>query len=331
MSKNNLMILAATGLLGMLLYVVLGIVGQVPVPTGKTSVQQPSFAAGSHSPEQTARDSGTAGQDAMPKYEHFSGLLADKGLDAARAIEQYAQWRQQRGFLGADPLLGIRYDQAPARYYEDLDDAALETAAIGKEPGAIQELAARSVATDTVKTIEKYREAASLGSTYALLQIGWLMDTFATMDQGRATANGSYDGQLTRLKSFSANGNLKQEALSWTLAAIRDGGAAIARADVLGWVEATVANLDAEAVTAACAQSIDIMIRTGSSRRAQGRPPLSIEPPPVFLRPADLYDRLPCGNSVNPLEPLVSAEECVVASVLTVRAEPRQLWICKAL
>lgn len=318
MSKTNLMVLAATGLLGVLLYVVLGLVAEVPVPTGMSPLRKSAD-----------MDSGPSAdrEHPPPEYEHFSGLLAEKGLDADKAIEQYRNWRFVRGFLGVDVQLGIGYDDAPARYFETLVDDVLAAAASDEEIGALQELAARSIDTDLPGSIDLYRRAATQGSTHAMLQIAWVMDAFGEVAQARASQDRGNGDPLHFLQQYSASGDLKLEAIAWVLAAIRDGGASVARPDVLGWIEAS----DALLFDRACEQSIDIMIKVGLSRRAAGRDPVSLDPPPVFMRPADLYDRLPCKNSVVPIEPLVEAEECVVSPVVNARGSARQLWICDAL
>ncbi len=312
------MVLAATGLLGVLLYVVLGLVAEVPVPTGRSPLRESA---------DTGESSAAGHEPPSPEYQHFSGLLSEKGLDAANAIEQYRNWRHMRGFLGIDVRLGIGYDDAPARYFETLDDDVLADAVTTEDIGALQELAARNINTDPLVTVDLYRRAAIRGSTNAMLQIAWLMDAFGEVAQAKSLQDRGYGGQLQRLQQYSVSGDLKLEAMAWVLAAIRDGGASVARPDVLGWIEAS----DSLLLDRACEQSVDIMIKVGLSRRAVGRDPVSLQPPPVFMRPADLYDQLPCKDSGAPIEPLVDAEECVVFPVANSRGEARQLWICDAL
>jgi len=326
MSKTNLLILAATGLLGVLLYVVLDIVGQVPLAPGPAhGPKQAASGAAAVGPSHTTTGEGDSGESAS-----FARLLAGHGVDAAVTIRRYSAWLQQRGFLGTEAQLGIRYEQAPARYYESLDDAALKSRATAGSMGALQELATRALPADPIRAIKLYREAIALGSTFAMLRIASLMDMFSEMDHAGRGMRRDYAPQMKRLRLFSGDGDLKKASLAWVLAAIRDGGAAVARPDVRDWIKRTTRHLLPEAVDSACERSVDIIVQAGFSRRAKGHSPVSIEPPPVFLRPADLYDRLPCQDSAAPIKPLVSAGECAVDPVRNARGEPRQLWICKA-
>jgi len=262
-------------------------------------------------------------------YQRFRALLESRGVDSAAAIQRYRYWKADRGFLGSDPLLGLRFDEAPARYYETLDEGTLHTMADSGDTGATQELAGRSLLTDPFEALDWYRRAAASGSTYAMLQIASLLATLAAVDLAGSSGDEHYAARMKQLRRDALDGNLELESLAWTLAAIRDGGAAIAQPGVLHRIARIAEAIDAATMTRVCDRSVHVILEVGLSRRAQGMVPMLTQPPPVFLRPADLYDRLPCRDTPFPIEPLITAAECVVTSVDDGTDGSRQLWICE--
>ena len=149
MSKTNVYTLVATALLGVLLYVVLQFARKVPTQPVTTNIMTEPIGLS------------VGGRSDLP------AILEARGIDAQRAIAESIDWRQARGFLDSDRMFGVAGDEAPARLYEILEIATLESMSESGDLAATQALAARKLLEDPFASLALYTTAANQGSVFA--------------------------------------------------------------------------------------------------------------------------------------------------------------------
>ena len=317
MSRTNVQVLIATALLGVLLVLVLRL-------TGKLAEKLPEderLVAPVAGPANRSGDAGEPVPESITSYDEFLTVLDAMGLDGEQLLAETARWYQARGFLGAAPLLGIGSDTAPLVYYESLDDTTLSGLASTGDMAAAQVLASRNALRAPTEAIREYATAAALGSTYALLQLASLYETFATIDM---------DTLHTRIPDSTGEpASLSIRSLAYLLAALRDGGPALADEPLLAWIDRLEQALSTEQQSEACTLSAKLFLEFSSQRRRQGLPPVRTEPPPAFLTAASLDQRLPCANSPSPYRSTLDLTACTTRPVRTEHGRRALLVVCR--
>ena len=322
MSRTNVQVLIATALLGVLLIVVLRLSGRLAERLPADSQLVVPVAE----PVDDTKASG-AEKDApvsVASYAEFVAALDQMGLDGKQVLAGSARWYQARGFLGAAPLLGIGIDDAPLVYYESLDDTTLSGLMDTGDMAAAQALASRQALREPLKAIHTYEIAAGLGSTYALLQLASLYDTFSTID----TPELDNWSDLAE-DAGSRPDALKFRSLTYLLAALRDGGPPLASERLLEWVDRLGAALPVQRRAQACTSSEKLFVQFSSQRRRHGLPPVRSEPPPAFLTIPELPQRLGCEQTAGPYRSTLDLTDCRTRPARTERDQPAMLVVCR--
>lgn len=310
MSKTNLYTLIATALLGVLLYVVLQFARKVPTtpPTAETI----------HAPEHPR----------LANHPDLHEFLAARGLDGHKLLVESAHWRQARGFLGGDRLLGVTEDSAPSRAYQSIDTLVLNSMSDNGDLAATQTLAARTLPNDPFAALDLYMTAAEQGSIYAMLQIGSLRETLGDRALDRFKSDPDYLRKVGELRGDDSNQTLQMEAFAYIAAAVRDAGATIVDDDLLGWLRRMEREIPSAQRAAACELSERIFLKFGAARRGRGLAPLTTTPPPVFIAIRNLDEKIPCRTTSHPIYSLIDLSRCSVRPVETDRGDA-DLYICQ--
>lgn len=315
MSKTHVYTLIATALLGILLFLVVRIAGDMEARI-------------------------TADAEPIPVFIHETGLPRIKGpaelnpfieshdIDADIAIAASAEWRSAHGFLDRYELFGITEQAAPARAYDDLDDDELAARSAQGDLGATQALAARIATTDPVAAMSLYETAAAQGSAFAMVRIGSLRDTIADMMREDIRDDTGFRARLGELDAGEPTRTMHMAAFAYVAAAIRDGGIAFVDHDLLAWTARMAESFSPEREAAACAYSAQLFVKLSVARRGQGLAPITTEAPPVFAAVPDLFQKLPCRTTPNPIIQLLDLGECSIEAVEITRGETTDLYIC---
>ncbi len=317
MSRTNVQVLIATALLGVLLVVVLRLSGRLAeqLPDGTEPVAPIT--------ERTDTEyQQSASVVSITNHDEFVTALNTMGLDGKLVLSDTARWYQARGFLGAAPLLGIGSDDAPMVYYQSLDDATLTGLADAGDLAAAQVLASRKALQEPLASIDGYETAAGLGSTYALLQLASLYETFEAVGQA------GFDERLDLKPARLQPGMLKMRALALVLAALRDGGPPLANERLLAWIDRLAGALPEDQRAQACVLSEKLFLEFSSQRRRHGLPPVRSDPPPAFLTVPGLAQRLPCEQSSSPYRSMLNLNDCETESVWVEHGQPGKLVVC---
>lgn len=354
MSPLNLRILAATALLGIVLYAVLQLIADLPEdprdavrfpapslpepyapePASPEPAQPAALAPGlpvdasPALPADTSAPPLTAAPDlAADAAGRLRASLAAAGVDADAALAGYREWLAARGFLGPHSFAGVDADSAPRAYYRSLDDATLAALAASNELGALQEQAARAALGDPFRALALYSEAATLGSPYALFEIGAILESVGGIDPADFAGDAGFAKQLDTLRGSRGDASPDEDALAFALAAVREGGAAVTGAETLDWIGRLAATVAPARMDQVCRRSMGIMLEYAGRRRSAGLPPLSTAPPPVFVAVPGLAERLPCNDTLAPVVPIVETAACVTQPLEDAGA-PLALWVC---
>lgn len=318
----------------MLLYVVLQLIPALPpIPPDDAPADSAEAPPASRAPGGTPPAIGDAEPPPrdLPRiasYEDLVGFLEELGFDAGGLIRQSREWYESRGFLGANTIYGVEFDDATERYYEAFDAASLRSLSQTGDIGAVQALAMRLRLTDPGDSLSVYRQAAALGSTSALVQIGGLLDSYGRLGATERASDPKFARLMEAIGRTGAVGDLRQQAFGYLLAAIRDGGPPIATPELLAWTGQFARELDERAVATACGVSVSILLDLAGARRAQGIAPINARPAAVFLTEPDLYQQLPCQDTVSPILPVTDLSSCAYQPVLDAGNRQRELWVC---
>ncbi len=323
MSRLNVQILVATALLGVLLVVVWQLFAELTAP----AEAPPDTAAGSNPPPPAAPLSSDIsdadGRLIIAGYADLVRLLDERGLAGVQLLGDSARWYQARGFLGADPLLGIDADAAPLVYYEALDDATLEGLRQARDMAATQVLASRRALDDPFAALELYREAAGLGSVAAYLQIASLYSTLASVPLDNLRGNPQL---LRRVSSIRPTAALS--AFGWLMAGLRDSGPAIAAPLLIDWAQRLFRQLPENQRGAACQLSERFLLQVAGLRRNNGLAPFPDSRPPVFLSVPALEESLPCTDTSFPYYSMLDTDDCRAEAAIDGSGHARLLYLC---
>ena len=333
-ARFNLYILAATAGLAVLLYVVLQLIPALPpVPPERAPADVIAPNPAPRAPDHPAASPSdpTTPTGKLPRISSYGDLaefLEARGLNAGGLLRQARDWYESRGFFGANPLYGVEFDDARERYYESLDGEALRTLDAAGEIGATQALAARFMVVEPGASLALYQQAAAMGSTYALLQTATMLDTFSRLEGLSPESGDRLPELLDQLQQSRPGVGLREQSFAHALAVIRDGGPAVASPEVLAWIEKLTEELGPDRLEPACALSSAVLVGVSGARRARGVAPVNLSPPAVFLAVPDLYARLPCAETNDPVIPVMDLSRCGYQAVVDERGRARELWVC---
>ncbi len=339
MSRTNLSILLATGLLGVLLWVVDSIVskytlmddgrGIAPVkgnqgtPQNKQDTKTLAVVETVAAPLKPAPPNSAIGGPRMQSAADLATFLNGLGLDANTTIRKSQAWFDQRGFLGPAELYGRKAESSPVRHYKDYDDATLLALAGPGDLGALQALAAKSMESDPAEAYNWYRQAASYGSVESMLNIGLLLNRW-TQHGENFEANPDYRDKVEALLESIADA--EKLGLTWIFTAARTGGLPVLRSlDIIGLLQNPAPGVGHEAIETACQQSAKLVLELAAERRARGQIIFTQEPPPVFLSAQNLNELLRCQEQVVPI---VDTSFCAAQPVTPRLDWPATLWVC---
>ena len=261
-------------------------------------------------------------------YDDLVEFLDERDYNGRAVVASAATWYQERGFLGPDPFLGVPLEAAPISYYESLDDATLEQMRIARDTGALQTIAARAAFVDPFEALRLYEQAMYFGSVQATLQYSSLLDTLRQMPQEDFAGDPQFSGPGRRLAGVTRGMGAESAPFVYAVTAYRDAGPALGRTELLQWLLATASQIESEDIKKVCRRADLNYIVVAEGRRAAGGPPLSIDPPAVFLSIPDIEDKLPCRTTDYPVYSILDTTNCDVESVIGPSGQPRDLHIC---
>jgi hypothetical protein len=335
-TKNNVSILVATALLGVLLYVILTIFGDIdvikPVKTlPQSPVETDADAVVSTDPETSAKPAESASQSDIPgiaTYDDLLRLLNDRGLEGEQLIATTAKWFQARGFLGPDALLGITDAAAPMSYYETLDELTLKGMSSAGDMGASQTLASHSRFIDPFEAMTLYETAGRQGSIKAMLQIASLYETFDDIELDQFESDQKFQQKIRRFRPQGSGSMTNRRDFGFAMAAVRDGGRPVANPEVVQWIQSMAASMPEAVLTSACKLSERLFINASETRRQAGFRPLSTIPPSVFLGDPELDQILPCQNTPYSFYQVLNLDNCTTEPVRDAAGRSQHLYIC---
>jgi len=331
-TRTNIYVLIACAFLGMLLYVVLGIVDQAQTPPALAPTAGPApaeieVAPGAH--ELTTPAEGTAAVPKLRTHADLLAILSAAEVNPNSVLPASRSWLQERGFLGSHELLGVGTAEAPVFFYQSLDGPTLEAMSQKGDLGALQALAAQNLLIDPFLATDLYSQAAAEGSDYAMLQIASLLETFSSISPADYDADSDYARKLARFRASRGERELQENALAFALAALRSSGAPVAQPDVLSWIQRLAANFAGEELNEACQLSARIFFEMSAIRRSRGKLRLSSQPPPVFFTAPDLAEQMPCGDTRAPVDPVLDIADCRIQRVEDARRRILNLHVCE--
>jgi hypothetical protein len=329
LSRTNVYTLIATALLGVLLYVINGFTKRVPTTTVEVADVAQLEAARTATPGYAQAGIPESGVPRINNPTDLIELLDDIGTDGQRAIADALVWRQQRGFLGPIAELGLSSAEAPRENYASLTDAALENSSIRGEIGATQARASRNVTTDPFYSMELYEQAAHQGSTFAMLRVASLRDTFSDTQLDKFQSDPDYLRKLSELRQ-SEGPELATEAFAWAFAAVRDGGLPIVDIELLKWLRQLMSNVPLNMDEVACRLSERVFLEVTAERRRRGVTPVTATPPAVFFSVPQMGDQLPCADTLYAWQSTQDLGRCEVLAVENAGGNRVDLYVCAA-
>jgi len=311
MSKTNVFTLIATALLGVLLYVILQLARDLRNAPGIEATQP------------------LAGTHGIFTYADLLEFLEREGIDAERSMADSRDWFQDRGFPGNHGLLGITGPNGSIDEYADLSDAALESSSAIGDMTATQTLAAHRMSIDPFAAMELYATAAGQGSTYAVLQIGSLRETFANMALDRYQADPGYLEKVGRLRGDDSSRTLQMEAFAYAMAAVRDGGPPVIDHDLLTWLQRMEETIPPPLRESACELSEQIFLEISGERRSGNLAPITRHPPAIFISIPNLAGQVPCRETDHPVLSLLDLSGCETYPIEVFQGSVMDLYSCE--
>ncbi len=335
-TKNNISILVATALLGVLLYIILAIFGDIDVIEPVDTLPQSPVEIGadtvvSADPETSVKPVESASHSDLPgiaTYDDLLRLLNDRGLKGEQLIATTAKWFQARGFLGPDALLGISDAAAPMSYYEALDELTLKGMSDAGDMGASQTLASGSRFIDPFEAMALYETAGGQGSIKAMLQIASLYETFDDIELDQFESDQKFQQKIRRFRPQGSGGMTNRRDFGFAMAAVRDGGRPVANPEIVQWIQNMAGAMPEDVLTNACKLSERLFINASEARRQAGFRPLSTIPPSVFLGDPELDQKLPCQNTPHSFYQVLNLDDCTTEPVRDAAGRSRHLYIC---
>lgn len=330
MSRSALFVAGALFAAGVLVWLLLAGRDRVPPSPAATVPEAPALppppVARAPAPASTAPANVPARTaPRITTRDEFVAALKSAGRDGEKLVAAYQDWRIARGYLDADPLTGTTAGNAPIQVYSAVDPATLRSLANSGELGAIQAYAAGSLPSDPFTAIDYYGRASRLGSAAAMGRIAGILADLGTLEAGDDGIDRAFASRLLNLRGGEPHRDLRQDAVAWTLAAIRLHGPITATPAGLALAEELARNPDEAVVNAICGRSLAILADLSASGAGQGGASL----PPAFLAEQDLYDRLPCRDTPAPVTPPRALERCSPSPAIGSGSRPVELWVCQ--
>ncbi len=330
MSRTNISVLIATALLGALLFVVRQFAVKpetLPLPaTVKTTqeAQQPTAVIVPQVENQVV-----SGPARLNSSTDLIALLEARGLDSRRLLADSADWYQQRAFNGPQALFEVTVDNSREEYFSRLDQQTLTSLSAAGDAGATLSLGLRRSLQDPFAALALYQRSASQGGSAALLQIAGQRETFSDINLNDFDSDAEFARRLRALGRNSPD-RLLADAFVYVSVAVRDAGEPIVDRKLLSWLNSLDSRLSDVQRRRVCEQSFRNYVSLGTQRRALGLPPVSFEPPPVFLSVPDLQSQLPCNDTNSPIVSTLDLSGCSNEAVIDPAGDESSLFICAA-
>ena len=311
MSRENISILLATGLLGVLLWVVISIARDwgrlpaAPLPLPAEIVEP---------------------DPALPRLMTRTDLrnwLTEEGYPADILIEGYRDWLTERGYPEYPVLLDSASSDTIAAAYADMDDADLVLLAGQGDSIAALLLGETTLETDPVAALDWFDQASVNGSVFGMIRTADLLATLSSLESAEFVSASSWQEALEQRNAGGPP--LGERALAWALAAVIVGGYAVLDPSHAERINSLTAELDKAAVARACALAQDYVLTTATARRAQGGMVFSTQAPPLALSAANPAAVLSCDV---PLIPLVSLDACLQRDFVGPGTRLMTAWLC---
>ncbi|MGI9309426.1 MAG: hypothetical protein ACR2P6_09195 [Gammaproteobacteria bacterium] len=311
MSKNNQLILLATALLGVLLYVILGIVGDVSISLPETD-----------EPSEVASD--VLAAPLVSNQTELRQFLHTKGADSDLALESYLNWLAEFGYTDFPDVLLAEGQVANTAPLREEDDASLLSLAGEGDTDAMQMLATRSFDRDPLDAANWYRNAAMRGSVYAMLRLSDLMETFADPKLAEFNTDPVFATSLQELRD--AVPSFAEEALRWSIAAATVGGQPALSDDLVARLRRQSATLDEPTVLRVCNSSQRLVLELAAERRTYGGLTLTTEPPAMFVSATEtIAEVIPCQGLIVPF---IDTNNCNSNLIQVEQGKAATLWVC---
>jgi hypothetical protein len=256
----------------------------------------------------------------------LEAVLEEQGLNPAQALARYQDWRVANGFLGPDALAGIDPGSAPVDTYQAMDTNTLKSMADAGDVAAMQVYAGTNLPRDPFTALRYLGRASEAGSAAAALEIAALMRSLATVPTADAQGDPEFARRLLELRGGQPDADLREDALAWTLTALRQAGPLAGNAEQLAWMKGAAAELGPERLLAACTRSLGILGDLAARRSAQGWSAPTL--PPAFIAEDRLYDDLPCNGTPAAVVPPREMSACRKSPITDGAGQARSLWIC---
>jgi len=254
--------------------------------------------------------------------------LANSGLPLEEDIADSIIWFEQLGFVGELKLFGVSTANSLAAGYARVPTPQLLSMAGAGDIGAAQALAEISLNgsdnPNPAEAIEWYRQAASLGSVYAMFRLGELLDIFSDPQLDNFRSDSLYSLRINTLRE--ENPLIRRDALAWTMTALLAGGLPVAQDDVGVRIKRLSDELGETGTSRACDKAGRLLLDLAAERRMRGGLVFSLEPPRLFVSVPDMKSILPCGS----LEPIISINDCDIVPVPGLVNPNQKLWRCES-
>jgi hypothetical protein len=318
MSRNNISILLATALLGVLLWIVISMARDLsrapdvplPLPVEPEVVELDSSLPQINSPAE------------------LRAWLTTNGHTADTLIRDYCDWLGARGFAELPVLHEQCGGQSSGNYsaqdYSTQDDASLLVYAAGGDLGALHELAERSLTDDPLAALDWYDQAIVNGSIFAMQRVADLLATLGDPELAAFTSDAAWREALDELNNAAAAP--LERALAWSIAAVTVGGYGILDQAHAERIDALGSKLDIAAVQRACGLAQEYVLTAAAARRARGGAVFAMESPAMALSVAQPDAVSSCDVQIPPL---VSLAECEQQDFYTADLRRNTLWLCR--
>jgi len=309
-SRTNISILLATGLLGVLLWIVISIVRDIAnAPETPLTMAPDVEEIDPTLPRLTSR-------------AQLDDWLTGQGVPA-QSLDAYQDWLARRGFQPGTTTPNF-YGKAPATdVYTNQDGATLLSLAGEGDIGALHALAERSLATDPLAALEWFDQAIVNGSVYAMIRSSDLLATLGDPELIDFVSDPVWQAALETLQNKAPPP--LERALAWAIAAVTFGGYAILDQGLSQRVHTLSEQLKYDGIASACELAREYVLDTAATRRARGGAIFSTQAPPLAFSAEGPDAVIPCDI---PVLPLVSLAHCSRQNFVGPDGKLNTLWLC---
>jgi hypothetical protein len=250
--------------------------------------------------------------------------LSQRGLDGPRLVVAYRDWLAARGFPDAVAVSGLG-GGVVGDTYAQMDGASLDALARTGDLGAIQAEAARTALVDGFAGIQQYTAAIERGSAAAVFAVADILVGLSAITVEDTAADPDLAALLGGLRQDEPGYSLREDALTWALAAIERDGPAILDSDRLAWLESTARELSPDRLDGVCSrvrESREYLHARAPAEAAGGNLP------PVFITPRRVHARLPCAGHDVGSQWLPVRNGCQVTPAANADGQSIDVWVC---